>query len=105
MAPPPPPPPRRVPKQPVTKREEPGFEELLVGSYPFSGPEMLTERPLRPHCFVERDEAYFFELDRLKQAVVMHTIGFQWDLSVDNVATCLPDEFGTKGRDSSFRTK
>ncbi|KAF3338163.1 Calmodulin [Carex littledalei] len=38
------------------------------------------------HCSATKAE-YHTELDRLKQAVVMHTGGFQWDLSVDNVAS------------------
>lgn len=46
---------------------------------------MPTERPLRLHCFIERDEWYYAEMERLKNAVVMHTRGFQWNLSVDNV--------------------
>lgn len=48
---------------------------------------MPKERPLSLHCFMERDNEYFAELDRLKQAVVMHTSGYQWDLSVDNAVT------------------
>ena len=46
---------------------------------------MPKERPLRLHCFIPRDADYFAEMERLKQAVVMRTDGFQWDLSVDNV--------------------
>lgn len=86
MVPPPQPTARKLPAQPVTTRVEPGFEELLTGSYPYQEPEMPAERPARLHCFIERDEAYYKELERLKQAVVMHTRGFQWDLSVNNVA-------------------
>ena len=73
IVPPPQPLARKMPAQPVPSRVEPGFEELLTGSYPYKEPEMPTERPLRLHCFIERDEAYYQELDRLKRAVVMHT--------------------------------
>lgn len=79
-----PPPPVRTKPAPVSSSSEPGFEELLTGSYPYRAPEMPTERPLSLHCFLERDHEYFEELARLQQAVVMHTRGYQWDLSVDN---------------------
>lgn len=48
---------------------------------------MPTDRPISLHCFLERDQEYFEELDRLQQAVVMYTSGYKWDLSVDNVVT------------------
>lgn len=64
---------------------EPKFDELLAGPYPTQPPEMPKERPSRLHCFIPRDAEYFAELERLKQAVVVHTAGFQWELSVDNV--------------------
>lgn len=48
---------------------------------------MPNERPLSMHCFLERDPEYFAELNRLQQAVVMYTTGYQWDLSVDNAVT------------------
>lgn len=83
----PPPPPTKIVQQPAAKtRGEPGFEELLTGSFPYRGPEMPAERPTALHFFLERDDEYFAELQRLKQAVVMHTGGFQWDLSADNAA-------------------
>lgn len=46
---------------------------------------MPVDRPLSLHCFLERDSEYFAELQRLRQAVVLYTKGFQWDLHVDNV--------------------
>lgn len=42
---------------------------------------------MRVHCFIEKDEEYYAELERLKRAVVMHTKDFQWELSVDNVSS------------------
>lgn len=64
---------------------EPNFDELLAGPYPYRSTEMPKERPLRLHCFIARDAEYYSEMERLKQAVVMHTVGFGWELSVDNV--------------------
>lgn len=83
MVAPPPLPVRTAP--PKTRTCEPHFEELIRGSYPYRPPEMPSDRPISLHCFLERDQEYFAELDRLRHAVVLHTRGFQWDLSVDNV--------------------
>lgn len=80
-----PPPPPILKTTPKSRTCEPHFEELLTGSYPYRPPEMPSERPLSLHCFLERDQEYFSELDKLRQAVVLHTKGFQWELSVDNV--------------------
>lgn len=82
-----PPPPIKTSPQPAPRASEPGFEELFSGSYPYRAPEMPSERPQSLHCFLERDSEYFAELDRLRQAVVMHTGGYQWDLSIDNAVT------------------
>ena len=75
VAPPQPVPKIRAPALP-NQRCEPDFEVLLNGSYPYRAPEMPEERPLSLHCFLERDSEYFAELQRLKQAVVLHTKGF-----------------------------
>ncbi|KAF3321298.1 hypothetical protein FCM35_KLT14551 [Carex littledalei] len=83
----PPPPARQNTKMATRRQEEPGFEELLTGNLPILEPEMPKDRQIRLHCFIHRDEAYYKELQRLKQGVVMYTSGFQWDLSVDNVAS------------------
>lgn len=82
------PPPQPTASQLVTTKElgEPGFDELLNGPYPYSAPAMPSEWPLRMHCFIERDDEYYKELARLKNAVVMYTGNFQWELSTDNVA-------------------
>lgn len=71
----------------MVQQAEPNFEELLTDSYPYRPPEMPSERPLSLHCFLERDQEYFAELDRLRQAVVMSSIGYQWDMSVENAIT------------------
>lgn len=70
--------------KPISSLKEPGFEELLEGPYPYRSPEMPEDRPLRLHCFLERDDAYFAELERLKQAVVMHTKATQWEMGQIN---------------------
>lgn len=48
---------------------------------------MPSDRPLRMHCFIERDDEYYKELERLKNAVVMGTANYQWDLNTENAAT------------------
>lgn len=68
-------------------QSEPAFEELLTGSYPYRAPEMPTERPISLHVFLERDPDYYAELERLKQAVVLHTRGYQWDLGIVNAVS------------------
>lgn len=81
---PPPIPTQNRPQPTPRSTGEPGFDELLTGSYPYRSPEMPSDRPICLHTFFERDDKHYAELNRLKQAVVMHTSGFQWELSPDN---------------------
>lgn len=65
---------------------EPGFEELLTDPRPYPPPLMPEGRPQTVHCFIDRDVEYFMELEALSRAVVVHNLGFQGDLSVENIA-------------------
>lgn len=51
---------------------EPGFEELLKGDKLPQPPTLLEGRPKKVTVFIERDEAFFKEVDNLSHAVVMY---------------------------------
>lgn len=77
-----------VEKNQVTKpgREEPGFDDMLVGSYPLVPPYMPPERPFRTVCFINQEEEDFQEIERLKQAVLLDTHDQDLVLTADTVA-------------------
>lgn len=73
-------------KVPPKARREPGFDELLVDPRPYPPPLMPEGRPQQVQCFIERDDEYFIELETLSRAVMVHNLGFRWDLSVEKIA-------------------
>lgn len=67
---------------------EPGFSELLTEPKPLGPPPMPEERPQTVKCFVDRDAEFYHEVERLNNAVVVHTseLAINFELSVDKVA-------------------
>ncbi|KAF3327769.1 hypothetical protein FCM35_KLT06375 [Carex littledalei] len=65
-----------------------GFDELLAEPKPLNPPPMPEGRPQMLTCFVDRDPQFYHEMNRLHNAVVVHTAGLavNFDLSVDKVA-------------------
>lgn len=53
-------------------RGEPDFAELLKGPAPTQPPELPDDRPEKVICFVGRDEAFFQEVEKLQNSVVMY---------------------------------
>lgn len=57
---------------PGNPRGEPDFGELLMGPPPTEPPVLPDDRQEKTLCFVERDEAFYLEEDKLQRAVVMY---------------------------------
>lgn len=83
-----------APRQPIVAthkpnpktQTEPLFDELLTGDYLYTTPILTSNRLEKITCCFDRDEAFFREVDRLKQVVVMSTNGLEVDLTIDEVA-------------------
>lgn len=73
---------------PAAEKSEPGFEDLLMANRPLNPPPMPMDRPAKVRVYVDRDSEYYHEVNRLKQAVVVHTMDLpiNFELSVDKVA-------------------
>lgn len=67
-------------------RGEPGFEDLLSGGCLITPPLMPENIPLQTYCFVDRDELYFREIERLSRGVVLHAENLEFQMPVDEVA-------------------
>ncbi|KAF3337441.1 Gag polyprotein [Carex littledalei] len=59
------------PHQTQPQHTEPLFDELLVGDIP-PPPVMPEGRPAKTICFIERDNDYYAEIERLQRAVVLN---------------------------------
>lgn len=56
---------------PTVKTYEPDFESMITGTFPHVAPD-LPEASFSAHtCFLERDEEYYNELERLQRAIVV----------------------------------
>lgn len=67
---------------------EPGFDNLLTGTYPHVPPTMPETRTASHTCFIDRDAEYYQELERLKHAIVVKTVD---PLKVDKIAELLAE--------------
>ncbi|KAF3341753.1 hypothetical protein FCM35_KLT00391 [Carex littledalei] len=72
----------------LPEKTEPGFRDLLMANRPLNPPPMPPNRQADLKVYVDRDQEYYQEVQRLQQAVVVHTEGLaiNFELSVDKVA-------------------
>lgn len=57
---------------PKVKAFEPDFESLLTSTFPHVPPDLPEARTPVHSCFLERDEDYYLELQRLQRGIVVH---------------------------------
>lgn len=81
------------------RRMEPGFDSLLSGTFPHVPPTMPESDYPTQTCFIDRDVAYYQELERLKQAIVVKTVD---PLGVDKIIELCADTGLVTKEDLSF---
>lgn len=77
-----------APVKRVAPRGEPEFDDLLTEGYPYRAPVMPEKRVHTVHCFIDRDEEYYTEMEKLQRrgVVLLAENGMPYDMSCDNVA-------------------
>lgn len=82
-----------------TKSFEPPFNRLLSGTYSHVLPEMPTTRTPMHTVFVDRDEGYYNELERLKRAIIVRRA---YDIGVDRIAEYISSSSLVEQKDLTF---
>lgn len=62
------------PKKPIKHtKEEPHLDELLTGVYPYVSPVMPDNQAEKTFYYIHRDGAYFKEMEKMKNTVLVRT--------------------------------
>lgn len=76
----------RSPAPQLNTLQEPSFDELLQGSYPYT-PRLLPQgRVAKTYCYIARDEGHIKEMERLRRGVVLYAPDIEVDLTIEEVA-------------------
>lgn len=77
----------RIVDEDRVKSNEPSFAKLLTEPKLVGPPPMPEGRPETIKCFIDRDDEFYHEMDRLNSAVVVHTseLAINFELSVDKI--------------------
>lgn len=71
--------------------EEPPFDNMLTGTYPYVPPQMPPNRRKKAVCYVDRDPEYFEEMENLSRAIVVTNDNPDYDMPIDDLASFLTE--------------